>query len=653
MKHLLIGREYPPAQGGGIGTYMQLIAALLAGAGETVHAVALASAGAPAREASFDGRLTVHRVEVAPQDAAERALCDAYHPWLFAKRAAAVAERLIVEHDIDIVEGCEFEAPLYVLQHRRSLGRGPARKPPVLVHMHGATDVAFCHGVYDPGMRYNRLASRLERFSIARADQLLFPSRHYAASSQAQFAIAPGRSAVIPYPIELGAAPARPEEVWRSGSLLFVGRLDYRKGVCEWLDAASRLARRHAGLRFEFAGANRLADDWRSGEAVLRSLLPADLAQRFVFHGPCDAARLHALRQAARIAVVPSRWDNLPYTALEAMAAGLPVLATAASGVAEVMRDGQEGWIAPECAALDLMDAAERALALPPAALARAGEAARARVAETCCNRRTLADHLALRDAMLRRAAAAEAADRARGAAPVIAAVALPDWADRVANPIAAARRLSRAQPADGYLVEDPGVVADAGFLPAATALLRSQPDIGIVAAWVRGADGVVVSPDADTACQLLENGMDGPLLVRASALPPCGAVKDADGPELARWAAVLQAMQSGWRCVVLPEALGERRRPAPPPAYTQMAAWRRELHRRFPDAVAAHATQLIALAASPMTVLAGPRQFPLPVQFRMARRLYEAGPPFLRVLLARAFADGFRRAGMPWATRL
>jgi glycosyltransferase involved in cell wall biosynthesis len=50
---------------------------------------------------------------------------------------------------------------------------------------------------------------------------------------------------------------------------------------------------------------------------------------------------------AADLLVVPSSWESLPITPLEAMACGVPVLATAVGGMAEAIVDGRTGWLIP------------------------------------------------------------------------------------------------------------------------------------------------------------------------------------------------------------------------------------------------------------------------------------------------------------------
>lgn len=623
MRHLLIGTEYPPAPGGGIGTYMRHIATLLTEAGETVHVITREATGAAATEVSRNGRLIVHRLPVAPHDPVERALAAAYPPLVFAHRAALLAERLIVEERIDVVEGAEFEAPLHALQQRRALGLGPDRCPPILVHMHGASDVVYAQDLDDPGTPGKRMASRLEAASIARADHVLFPSAYYARQGTALYGLDPARISVIPYPV----APVDPlpadGTVWRDGPLLFIGRLERRKGILEWLDTAARLARGNPALRFEFAGSIGLYPEWGSGAAELKAAIPDDLRHCFRFHGHLDQAGLRRVLAAARIVLAPSRWDNLPYVCIEAMGAGRPVLTTATGGMPELVRDGREGWIAPSCAPLHLLQAAERALGSPPEELARLGAAARLRVTELCDNQRTLARHLELRAVLTNRERPARPAATPAPRVTVIA----PD--PRADNLVAAAALLHAEAPADAYLLCEPEDQPAEDFVAAALAVLAVRPEIAIVCAWAEGAaGGPLVAPDPDLPSLLLEDDSSGPLLVRAGLFDrPC-VVQTTDAPALARWLLLVQALRDGWRCACLPQVLSRRVASRPPPSLLAQGAMRRALHARFPELVAAHAACLIAWAGSPVGLLASPREMSFrEYQLMLARLRRRAWP--------------------------
>lgn len=79
------------------------------------------------------------------------------------------------------------------------------------------------------------------------------------------------------------------------------------------------------------------------------------------FAGSCAPADLPALTRAARVSLLPSRWDRWGIAANEACAAGLPVMTSSATGVAgELVRDGENGFVCE----LNINEWAERAAAL-------------------------------------------------------------------------------------------------------------------------------------------------------------------------------------------------------------------------------------------------------------------------------------------------
>lgn len=396
MRHLLVSREYPPAPSGGIGTYVQQIARALVDAGDTVHVITQRWRGAEhLREVSHAGRLIVHRVPYTAPDglfgvrphqrlgATARSLFHSAMPaQAFAWEATGVAERLVAEEGIDVIETPEFEAPLYFFQRRRAQGLGPARTPPCIVHLHSPTEfIAESNGW--PADHPLRLSSEhVERFSINAADALICPSRFLADQVVQRYGVDRAVT-VLRCPIAAEEQLHRSARVWETGTILFIGRLERRKGALEWIDAAIQVARARPDTRFVFVGENRL-DEHNPGYALVYSRIPVDLHSRFAFHGARDHNSVRALLAGARLVVVPSRWENFPYSCVEAMASGVPVMASPHGGMTEMIESGRSGWIAASSEPNDLAAATLEALDAGPRGLEETGRAAASAIGEMC-----------------------------------------------------------------------------------------------------------------------------------------------------------------------------------------------------------------------------------------------------------------------------
>jgi glycosyltransferase involved in cell wall biosynthesis len=156
------------------------------------------------------------------------------------------------------------------------------------------------------------------------------------------------------------------------GYFLFVGRLRIRKGVEVLLEALHELRERGSKpVRLLIAGdgEHRAPLERRTGEL--------DLGAGVRFLGRCDAARVRGLLRGARALVVPSIYEGMPLVVLEAMEAGVPVIASAVSGIPEVVEDGRTGWLVPPENPDRLAGALREALNDPEEAARRGAEGRR------------------------------------------------------------------------------------------------------------------------------------------------------------------------------------------------------------------------------------------------------------------------------------
>jgi glycosyltransferase involved in cell wall biosynthesis len=378
--------------------------------GEVVHVIGERWKGAPlVHETRHDGRLIVHRIgaddTLQPHwrkmangtvDELDGLKKTAFPNQWFSWHAAFLAEWLVEHEGIDVIEGQEWEAPLYYFLLRRALGIGPRRQPPCIVHLHSTSEITrhFNGALTTP--RPYMLMKRMEEYCIHAADALLCPSQHFACLCAERYNVPIERIRIIPLPLGKIHHLDREHDVWARGSICFVGRLEPRKGIVEWIEAAARVSIEQPEVVFDIIG----ADNW-SLQRSLIGRIPRLSRSRFRFHGVKTRDEIPGLLAGARAAVVPSRWENFPYACIEAMGTGLPVIATRVGGMLELVEDGRSGWFTPDSGVVGMIDglagALRRCLAAPPEKLAAMGYAAAETVQRVCNNQRTVDAQLAFR----------------------------------------------------------------------------------------------------------------------------------------------------------------------------------------------------------------------------------------------------------------
>lgn len=123
--------------------------------------------------------------------------------------------------------------------------------------------------------------------------------------------------------------------------LIAIGRLDHQKGIDILIDSLQFIDVIEAHVHVLIVGEGSEANDLRARAAKSKHSSRIHFANR-----RDDVPQLLAASYAL---ILPSRWEGMPNVVLEAMAAGLPVIATRVEGIAELIRDHVNGLIiAPE-----------------------------------------------------------------------------------------------------------------------------------------------------------------------------------------------------------------------------------------------------------------------------------------------------------------
>ncbi len=395
MRIALVSKEFAPFQGWGAGTYASLVSAALRDAGHEVHVLTQRP------EAAAQGPKLRPGVEFHCVDESLTHLCVPGHLGFASRYSLAVLEslkKLHAKHAFDYIEFPDFDGEGYwPLRAREATGEFAGATIGVRLHM-TLQDIRPLNQWHWLDFE-QAVVAHLENESIARADVLLACSQGILDRTRARLGdVGPlrNRAFVVHNPFdmasslrELGAeqpAEQRPSNwIGSDREVVFVGRVERRKGPQVLVEAALLLLEAGMSLRVRFIGADTNTGPMESSMiAHLRSRIPEKWAGNFVFENaqwPRD--RLGPAIGRAEVCVLPSLWENFPYACLEAMALGACVIGTDAGGMAEIIKHESSGLLAKADNAVSLAEMI--ALALKNDSLRKAcGESAPQRVQSLC-----------------------------------------------------------------------------------------------------------------------------------------------------------------------------------------------------------------------------------------------------------------------------
>lgn len=221
-----------------------------------------------------------------------------------------------------------------------------ASNVPVIVHLHGGEFPLFY------GKESLPLVRRLIRFVFEHASRVIVLSHTWREWVMTEFPKA--HVSVVYNPVVLEAPTAC--EARDAAMLLVLGRLGKGKGTYDLLEAIVILAERFPRLQVLLGGDGEL-ESIRSRAAAL------GIADKVRLLGWVRGDDKRALLARASLYVLPSYHEGLPMSVLEAMAAGLPVVATPVGGIPEAVCDGVEGFLVQPGDVVALADRVGRLLA--------------------------------------------------------------------------------------------------------------------------------------------------------------------------------------------------------------------------------------------------------------------------------------------------
>lgn len=330
MRILMLSWEYPPKVVGGLARHVQELSEALAQRGHEIHVLTAECPGEP-----LDGQkngVWVHRAR-----AGYPATKDFYTSVLHLN-FALLERALAVGHSL--ADPAVIHAHDWLVAHAAAALKHAWRRP--LVATVHATEWGRNHGLHND---LSRRISDVEWWLAYEAWRVITCSYYMRDEVRSVFQVPADKLAVLPNGVRRSEFRRPPDALTvrerfagpGEKLVLYVGRLVREKGAAVLLEAVPKILHYAPGTRLVIAGTGPLLLELQARAAAL------GVAERVAFPGFVDDATRNALLTTADAAVYPSTYEPFGIVALEAMAAGTPVVVSDVGGLAEIVVHGVNG----------------------------------------------------------------------------------------------------------------------------------------------------------------------------------------------------------------------------------------------------------------------------------------------------------------------
>jgi len=360
MKICFVRQEFPPETGhGGIAAYTYTLSRALARLGHKVFVIS-ATHDNEEKSAEIDGVCVLRLPLSAPKVVTERKAVDLIS---YSKKVAAAVRSLHDREGLDVVEFPDLAAEGHAFIRN---GRPPI---PAITRIHTPLYLIFKHD-RRKWTAQTRAMSELENEVVRNSPFLTSPSRFVAERVSKDLGFAREKIRVLPNPVDCERfAPAKtPVPPFLSGvegteavepvptamegtdnrTILCAGRLQWLKGTHTLVRAVPQILERFPRTRFVFAGRDTMSGPkGMSYKAWMLGTLSKRHWRGLEFLDHITSAEIPALYRNSAVVVVPSLYENFPNVCLEAMASGMPLVASNVGGIPEMVDDGKTGILVP------------------------------------------------------------------------------------------------------------------------------------------------------------------------------------------------------------------------------------------------------------------------------------------------------------------
>lgn len=320
-----IENPYDYRNNGGIGTYTGVLAEALVNLGNEIHLITVGTDLVEERQ--IMPNLMVHYIS-------EPSTKYSFYLEQMLKIFEKI-KQIKRNYGLDIVEAPEWLAQGFIVANEDIL--------PLITRLH--TPLFLIEEISNGQRLYreNEDIKRLERLQTIRSRAVTSPSTSLSQITKEKWGI---ESVVIYNPINIKmyeASYCEEDRAIEEDYILFMGRLEYRKGVLVLAESLKKIIGHLHGVKVVFCGQDTYYKKKPVKALILEKCKGLEDRIEFIEHVSSNA-KISLLKNAKAV-VLPSLWENFSYVALEAMCLGKTVVATRVGGFTEMIEHGKSGYL--------------------------------------------------------------------------------------------------------------------------------------------------------------------------------------------------------------------------------------------------------------------------------------------------------------------
>src|SRR5215203_791991 len=344
MNYWLLTTEYPPFFGGGISTYCFFTARMLA---EQHHQVTVFVNDASITNHVITEEGKVRIIRFNPSQTNSSAFLG--HVTNISYEFADIVRRFVGQEGApDVIEAQEYLGIAYYLLQFKHLQYDWCRNIPVVITMHSPS---FLYMEYNHVLQYrypNYWICEMERFCLQAADLLLSPSQFILDELNKRFELNNKEVEIVPNPFQVKGVTAGGNTSQTADQIVFYGKLTVQKGAFKLLQYFKELWEEGFSEPLYLVGGQDIVyhPEGKTMGDIIRTKYKSFIEKGLLrLEDRIKPSEIKTRLADAKVVIIPSANDNLPYVAFEMLELGKVVLVSKQGGHSEVVEDGKDGFV--------------------------------------------------------------------------------------------------------------------------------------------------------------------------------------------------------------------------------------------------------------------------------------------------------------------